>query len=346
MSSPSNVVVVITHVQLTAVDLSMMATDHYQKWVLSTGPMDPRESWRLRHTEQVIEAFFQHAITTKGLIDGAEGDCFSFAYSGNYVNIDTFIEAIEPFVRSLVERMVYTSATIFCQPHDMGFRMYKLDGAALESKNPNLKLRVQRKFEAIPMLSFDVDIRNIRTCDIREPKQGPPEPMTPEQAKAVEDLTKALEAGYGGVSLVGLAKEQVLTMESLEAPLAQVSFVYTGERRANCKLCKEGYGLKCAFNADGLFQADNHECGTMRALRTLADSTYYQYPPATLSWSGDQACAVIPAPDDRFIILGWYKQRGKVENAFWHDENRTGMLTRDEAEKVIEFYKNQKLQTI
>jgi len=342
MSSPSNVVVVITHVQMSVEEFQALADKFYQQWLTTVDkPND-----RLWHTDVVIDSFFRHARGAYGYVEGPEGETFSFASTGNYVNIDDFNQAIEPFIRELVAQLVYTSATIFCQPHDMGFRMYKLDGAALESKNPNLKLRMQRKFEAIPMLSFDVDIRNIRTCDIKDPVQGPPAPMSPEQAKQVEDLTKALEAGYGGVSLVDLAKEQVLTMESLEAPLAQVSFVYTGERRANCKLCKEGYGLKCAFNADGLFQADNHECGTMRALRTLADSTYYQYPPATLSWSGDQACAVIPAPDDRFIILGWYKQRGKIENAFWHDENRTGMLTRDEAEKVIEFYKNQKLQTI
>jgi hypothetical protein len=80
---------------------------------------------------------------------------------------------------------------------------------------------------------------------------------------------------------------------------------------ADCKRCRErgktweGANPKCAFPS-GVFRSDNWNCATMNELRELADSA--------AAWSEDQHAALLPW-EGEFIVLGWYKHRGRTEVA-------------------------------
>lgn len=110
-----------------------------------------------------------------------------------------------------------------------------------------------------------------------------------------------------------------------------------------CRLCRE-HGGKCAF-VTTVFLSDNHDCATMRTLRALGDDMFYRYPPGTKRCSEDQTLVVIPL-EGKFIILGWYKERGRVELAQVVDEERIAPLDIDTAEECIEFYKKQNLELL
>lgn len=368
MSSPSNLIVVITH--LPDVEVLKEAGRNLAKGV----KYDPDErDGRLRHTDQAVASFVDHVSSGVGWIDGAEGAVFTWGYSGNYVNSDDFIETIEPFIRELVVNTTFASATIFWQPHDAGFRVHKLDGSRLESKQPNLKLRASHLFTANDNLSFDVDITNIRCNDVREPTQGPPEAMSPEAAKnvadleqalsagghslqgkpyaSIEDLDRALRAGYQGTAFLVHPEHlgtpaAVEPLPMLDERLKPITFdsvhVKLNDKRQNCAACKLVGGY-CAFDNDGMFVSNNHECATMRMLRTLCDDTYYEYPPGKLFYNNDQTCGVIPF-EGKFFMLGWYKMRGRVEVAVCIDEETWGTVTQDLAEACLEFYKTKNLE--
>ncbi len=75
-----------------------------------------------------------------------------------------------------------------------------------------------------------------------------------------------------------------------------------------CQMCWElgktweGDDPKCAF-ASGAFSSDNWNCATMNALRDLAEQAS--------SRSDEERCGVVPLHDGSFIVLGWYKSRGR-----------------------------------
>jgi hypothetical protein len=78
-----------------------------------------------------------------------------------------------------------------------------------------------------------------------------------------------------------------------------------------CTRCKargktwKGSDPRCAF-PNGRFVSDNWNCATMEELRNLADTGAV--------YSGDHYAAILPW-DGCFIVLGWYKQRGRTDVA-------------------------------
>jgi hypothetical protein len=69
----------------------------------------------------------------------------------------------------------------------------------------------------------------------------------------------------------------------------------------------QGSDPKCAF-PDGVFTGDNWNCATMNVLRKIADihAVYCE----------DEYAALLPYPDSgSFIVLKWYKRRGKTDIA-------------------------------
>lgn len=93
-----------------------------------------------------------------------------------------------------------------------------------------------------------------------------------------------------------------------------------GER---CVWCAKEYGPvgrpphfasdpRCAL-AGGVFATDNWNCAGLRRLRRDASSAEH--------WNEDQHCAVLPIPDTgSFIVLSYYKSRGRTEGAWVVEE--------------------------
>lgn len=205
MSSPSNLVVIITHVEMDDSEFQLQAAAYQEAWTATLGEYRDRKT----HTDAAIDQFFWHAATGRGLIDGAEGKTFSFAVCGNYVNSNDFVHAIEPFVRELVSKLTYTSVTVMFQPHDVNVTaVYKLDGTRLLNPAPDLQLV---PYEApVPAFSFDVELEKLPVSDFQGPVLGPTDPYPPAREAAVKDLIQALSATYGP------AGDRVLTQSSLE----------------------------------------------------------------------------------------------------------------------------------
>lgn len=96
----------------------------------------------------------------------------------------------------------------------------------------------------------------------------------------------------------------------------------------------------CAFTAEGVFTRENWNCATMNSLRVLEgyDPDPYKQGNVSQLYDDDQTCRVIRSLDGQFLILGWYKMRGKVESAGWLDEHNLKPLTLADAEKVLAAY--------
>lgn len=79
-----------------------------------------------------------------------------------------------------------------------------------------------------------------------------------------------------------------------------------------CRRCKErgktweGDDPECAFTKT-FFSPDNWNCATMNALRDLAEERTI--------WNDDSQAAILPIPDGGFLVLRWYKNRGRTEVA-------------------------------
>jgi hypothetical protein len=116
-----------------------------------------------------------------------------------------------------------------------------------------------------------------------------------------------------------------------------------------CTLCEKrgktwkGDDPKCAF-VDGVFTSDNWNCATMNKLRDIADIL------ETTS-RNDNSCGSIgyvPMDNDYapihfdtsggYIVMMWYKSRGKTGNAVFMTDNKTIPLTIEHAELAIKAY--------
>ena len=88
---------------------------------------------------------------------------------------------------------------------------------------------------------------------------------------------------------------------------------------------------RCAF-VTGEFSPDNFRCSTMKKLRDMC----YANPHAIIQ-SEEQSIVVFAGVDTRFVILEWYKDRGKTEKAYMSCENEEGTrpLSLEEANKII-----------
>ena len=111
-----------------------------------------------------------------------------------------------------------------------------------------------------------------------------------------------------------------------------------------CKRCTERYkngrpnnfgsDPQCAF-PNGTFSPNNWQCVLAGELRDLArqdeDDTRTVY-------SDDQNAAILPW-DGQFVVLGWYKHRGRTEFIGVLDNSEVRPMTEDEAEEFILFSK-------
>lgn len=114
-----------------------------------------------------------------------------------------------------------------------------------------------------------------------------------------------------------------------------------------CKRCYErgktwdGSDPKCAF-VDGIFTNDNWNCATMNELRNLAEKLETVQRDDNSSGSiGYVPMNADYAPRDfntfgGYIVMMWYKNRGKTGNAVFMTDDETVPLTIKHAELAIE----------
>jgi hypothetical protein len=116
-----------------------------------------------------------------------------------------------------------------------------------------------------------------------------------------------------------------------------------------CKLCSTdthpqnfAEPRKCAFDDAGQFTPNNWRCATMDKLRDLAREWGYT------CRDDDYAGSIgVIASYDGYIVMTWYKQRGKVGSAVvMADDEPTALLSLKVAEDAVAFcemeYKDKK----
>lgn len=108
-----------------------------------------------------------------------------------------------------------------------------------------------------------------------------------------------------------------------------------------CKLCQErgktwqGDDPKCAF-PEGIFDESNWNCATMNKLRNLAER-YGNY-----EWQEDMNIASLKLNTDDYlgwVVLTWYKSRGRTGTASYITDDRVEPLTIRKAEACLKVYK-------
>lgn len=121
-----------------------------------------------------------------------------------------------------------------------------------------------------------------------------------------------------------------------------------------CKRCEErgktwaGSDPKCAFNENGLFVQDNWNCATMNQLRIIAE----QLDTVRRDDNSSGSIGTVPmdhdlAPDDfdtfgGYVVMMWYKDRGKTGNAIFMTDEETMPLTIEHAELAIQTFECRK----
>lgn len=100
---------------------------------------------------------------------------------------------------------------------------------------------------------------------------------------------------------------------------------------------------KCAFGDGGLFTTDNWSCVTMLELRKLVED--FERVGSSLCQANDSSVGVIPIPDwnrdeQGFVVLEWYKHRGRTPVATVVSDDGIALLTLGLAEALVEFYRD------
>ena len=89
----------------------------------------------------------------------------------------------------------------------------------------------------------------------------------------------------------------------------------------SCPACRnrvkdwDGDDPKCAF-VDGVFSGENWNCATMNALRERVESSSRH----AVHWNEDVNAALLPAGGG-FLLLAWYKSRGRTLVLFVDDDS-------------------------
>lgn len=89
----------------------------------------------------------------------------------------------------------------------------------------------------------------------------------------------------------------------------------------------DGSAPKCAFPDGGKFVSDNWNCATMNVLRALIDT-------GSEVWSDDQWLGTL-AVGGKFLVLSWYKRRGRTEGAWLVDAGEIRPISLADAECAI-----------
>ncbi len=108
-----------------------------------------------------------------------------------------------------------------------------------------------------------------------------------------------------------------------------------------CKACElrgktwSGSDPICGFETSNYFDADNWNCATLNRLRDIAERR------GTISIIEDTSLAVLPimAEDlDGWIVLSWYKSRGRTSSARFMFDMTDIPLTIEIAELALKQY--------
>lgn len=85
----------------------------------------------------------------------------------------------------------------------------------------------------------------------------------------------------------------------------------------------------CGFTERGRFKTDNWNCATLNDLRDLVEPSQI--------WSEDDYVAAIPRGrgEPGFLVLCWYKRRGRTDRAFLLSSDWRRPLTLKEAEAIL-----------
>lgn len=103
----------------------------------------------------------------------------------------------------------------------------------------------------------------------------------------------------------------------------------------SCPRCKargktwEGADPNCAFE-DGEFSSDNWNCATMNKLRDLCGDEI-------TVWNEDCNACILKTDECGYVLLSWYKQRGRTEGAWVFCGDSMGLLTMECAEMAISY---------
>jgi len=83
----------------------------------------------------------------------------------------------------------------------------------------------------------------------------------------------------------------------------------------------------CAFDKDGNFQKENWMCMTMIGLRDM--SSYH-------GWNEDESIDVVHTLNGEYVVLTYYKHRGRTGNALVLCDDEQRNLTLKDAERLLE----------
>jgi len=113
--------------------------------------------------------------------------------------------------------------------------------------------------------------------------------------------------------------------------------------RTACPRCKAKYASKpelfgsdpqCAF-VTGEFDGENWQCATMDTLREINEEAV-GYDGGSHGWNLDENACVLSAGEGDFLLMSWYKRRGRTQWAQWLDGGTDPKpLTAEMAEQVI-----------
>ncbi|MGB7588789.1 MAG: hypothetical protein WBM00_08785 [Solirubrobacterales bacterium] len=110
-----------------------------------------------------------------------------------------------------------------------------------------------------------------------------------------------------------------------------------------CRRCEErgktwsGDDPVCGFDAGGNFGTKNWNCATLNALRDAARDL------GTVVWSDDDQATILPGPQESaaFVVLRWYKERGRTDEALWMEGGKLRPITLQEAEESLQGIESQ-----
>lgn len=92
---------------------------------------------------------------------------------------------------------------------------------------------------------------------------------------------------------------------------------------------------KCAF-PNSVFSTDNWQCRTANDIRDLIDQ-YQEERPAV--YSDDQWANILPLRNGKFLVVGWYKGRGRTETMWVLSETTIVPATLKDAEEALSYHK-------
>lgn len=107
----------------------------------------------------------------------------------------------------------------------------------------------------------------------------------------------------------------------------------------SCRRCSErgkaweGSEPKCSFPDGGRFSPEGWNCGTANALRVLVRQDEED---SRSVWSEDCVAALLPW-DGAFVLLTWYKHRGRTDGAWLVAGASVEWLTLDMAEDFLDW---------